>query len=57
MKTVTVAADNQQLSGDNGLLFNKCKTKLIKIPDGTTLTNYTVPSTITEVSTDGWFEC
>ena len=52
LKSITVATDNQYFSSDNGVLFNKGKTKLIRIPDGTSLTSYSVPSTITEVSTD-----
>ncbi|WP_277056640.1 leucine-rich repeat domain-containing protein [Treponema socranskii] len=44
LQSVTVASDNEFLSSQNGVIFNKDKTVLLWYPCGKPATSYTVPS-------------
>ena len=44
-ETINVSEENRFYSSENGVLFNKDKTALVKIPDGRT-GEYTVPSSV-----------
>lgn len=46
---ITVDKKNSTYSSDNGILFNKSKTRLIQYPVGKDNQKYTIPSTITSI--------
>ena len=49
LQSVTVASDNEFLSSQNGVIFNKDKTVLLWYPCGKPATSYTVPSGVIEL--------
>lgn len=48
---------NRCFSSDNGVLFNKAKTKLIQYPVGKTDVEYTVPEGVTTIGDYSFFSC
>lgn len=54
LESITVDAQNQYFSDDNGVLFNKDKTILIAYPEGKTVESYTIPSTVTKIEGDAF---
>ena len=54
LESITVDAQNQYFSDDNGVLFNKDKTILIAYPEGKTGESYTIPSTVTKIECDAF---
>ena len=51
LTSITVDENNQDYSSDeDGVLFNKQKTKLIQYPIGNTRASYTVPETVTVIN-------
>lgn len=50
LTSIEVAEDNLYFSSENGVLFNKEKTRLIKYPARSTGTSYTVPNSVTSIS-------
>lgn len=57
LKTITVSANNQNFSSDGGVLYNKNKTMLIRYPSANTRTSYTVPSSVTSISSNAFRDC
>ena len=54
--TFTVNSDNTYISSDNGVLYNKDKTTLIKIPYAyVDTTNYNIPNTVTNIGNNSMF--
>ncbi len=49
LKFINVAAGNAVYGSDNGVLFNKDKTELIKYPEGKTDTSYTIPDGVVSI--------
>lgn len=49
LKNIIVADDNKNYLSQDGVLFNKNKTKLIKYPSGKSDTSYTVPNTVKDI--------
>ncbi len=49
---INVSSNNANYSSENGVLFNKEKTELIKYPAGKTETKYIIPDSVTEI--DDW---
>lgn len=49
LKAVNVAADNTSYVSENGCLFNKNKTILLKYTTGSMNTSYTIPDTVTTI--------
>ena len=50
LKRINADADNTEYSNDeNGILFNKNQTLLIRCPEGTQLTTYRIPETVTNI--------
>lgn len=57
LETITVAAGNQYFSAQDGVLFNKGKTRLIQYPAGNERTSYTIPDGVTEIASQAFFFC
>ncbi len=56
LEAITVAEDNESYSSENGVLFDKDKTKLIHYPKCKKDTTYKVPDSVREISTDAFKE-
>jgi uncharacterized repeat protein (TIGR02543 family) len=57
LRSIIVDINNQNYSSDNGVLFNKNKTLLIKYPIGKIATSYTIPSSVTNVGDGAFSDC
>lgn len=57
LKNIDVDANNQNYISENGILFNKNKTKLIKYPPKKEEQKYTVPDTVTEIASFAFQGC
>ncbi|MBR6275639.1 MAG: leucine-rich repeat protein [Prevotella sp.] len=55
LTSITVADGNEYYSDDNGVLFNKEKTTLIKYPERKAVDPYTIPASVTSIG-DGAFK-
>lgn len=51
---INVADDNPYFASENGVLFNKNKTAILRYPSGKVAVEYTIPSTITEIHSDAF---
>lgn len=51
---LTISASNENYLTEDGVLFNKTKTTLYIYPAGKTATGYTVPETVTTISSGGF---
>lgn len=54
LMNITVAEDSQVFSVEDGVLFNKDKTELIKYPGAKTDKEYTVPATVKTIKTEAF---
>ena len=54
---INVASDNNYYSGNNGVLFNKKKTELIRYPEGESQTSYTIPNSVTSIGEWAFRDC
>lgn len=50
LESITVPETNPVYSSDNGVLFNKDKTVLIKYPEGKADESYTIPNGVTDIN-------
>ena len=50
LESISVSANNSAYSAENGVLFNKNKTKLITYPEGKVGESYTVPSSVNSIA-------
>ena len=50
VKSIIVSEDNETYSTQDGVLFNKDKTKLYRFPERSPLTEYEIPDTVTEIA-------
>lgn len=58
LERIVVDEDNQYYSADeNGVLFDKNKTVLIKYPSNSTTTEYIVPDSVTEIGDGAFYYC
>ena len=57
LKSINVDKANKNYSSENGVLFNKSKTKLILYPIGKTDRSYTIPTGVTEIGSLTFFSC
>ncbi len=60
LEEINVDVDNEYYASDeNGILFNKDKTELIKYPEGKKAKSYTVPAGVTTIGTNAFYivEC
>lgn len=54
---ITVGANNLNYCSDEGVLFDKEKTKLIQYPNGKTAEEYTVPDNVTALGENSFLNC
>ena len=47
---ILVSSNNEKYSSENGVLYNKDKTTLIKYPEGKKDTNFTIPNSVTTLT-------
>ena len=57
LTSINVASGNNYYSGNNGILFNKKKTELIRYPEGKSQTSYTIPNSVTSIGVDAFRDC
>ncbi len=55
LQNINVDINNPIYSSENGILFNKDKTKLVRCP--TKKTNISIPTTVTSIEEDAFFYC
>ncbi len=56
LSAVSVAAENQNYSSVDGVLYNKAQTQILRYPQAKTQTSFTIPSTVTSIG-DYAFDC
>ena len=57
LTSINVASGNNYYSDNNGVLFNKKKTELIKYPEGKSQTSYTIPNSVTSIGCAAFEGC
>jgi len=58
LTSINVDTDNQYYSSDeNGILFNKDKTKIIQYPCANKRSTYTVPDSVTRIGENAFYDC
>ena len=57
LTSINVASGNNYYSDNNGVLFNKKKTELIRYPEGKSQTSYTIPNSVTSIGVGAFFDC
>ena len=57
LEEITVEANNTNFSSEDGVLFNKDKTRLIKYPQAKADKLYSIPQTVTEIQVYAFHEC
>lgn len=57
LKSINVVSDNDCFSSDNGVLFDKKKTKLIRYPEGKLEISYTIPNSVTSIGYNAFRNC
>ena len=57
LTSINVASDNNYYSDNNGVLFNKKKTELIRYPQGKSQTSYTIPNSVTSIGDRAFESC
>ena len=54
LTSINVASGNNYYSDNNGVLFNKKKTELIRYPEGKSQTSYTIPNSVTSIGDEAF---
>ena len=57
LTSINVASGNNYYSDNNGVLFNKKKTELIRYPEGKSQTSYTIPDSVTSIGSWAFNGC
>ncbi|MCL2327276.1 MAG: leucine-rich repeat protein [Bacteroidetes bacterium] len=57
LTTIYVENNNLYYCSENGVLFNKEKTKLLKYPEGKTDVDYIIPESVTDIEDDAFRNC
>ena len=57
LTSINVASGNNYYSDNNGVLFNKKKTELIRYPEGKSQTSYTIPNSVTSIGYMAFYGC
>ena len=54
---ILVLSNNEEFSSENGVLYNKDKTTLIKYPEGKKDTSFTIPNSVTSIGDYAFIGC
>ena len=57
LKAINISENNQNYASQDGVLFNKQKTELIKFPFKNTITEYAIPNTVTTIANSAFSGC
>ncbi len=57
IQSINVASNNSQYSSEDGVLFNKDKTELIRYPEKKIGTTYNIPNTVTVIGKKAFMYC
>ncbi len=57
LRELSVEADNSHYESEGGVLFNKGKTELVRVPEGYPDAIYNVPSTVTSIKERAFYAC
>ncbi len=57
LKSITVDSSNQYYSSEDGVLYNKDKTELIRYPIGKTATEFTIPNSVKSIAEYAFSYC
>ena len=57
LTSITVDSNNKKYSSQDGVLFNKDKTELIKYPGRNTRTSYNIPNSVTSIGDSAFYNC
>ena len=57
LTSINVEESNANYSSQDGVLFNKDKTELIRYPIGNTRTSYIIPNSVTSIGDSAFFGC
>ena len=57
LTSIEVDIDNKNYASEDGVLFNKDKTKLIQYPIGNIRETYQIPSTVTSIGNYAFYDC
>jgi hypothetical protein len=57
LTAINVDVANTKFSSDNGVLYDKNKTKLLQYPAGKTNTSFTIPNSITRIGEEAFWCC
>ncbi len=55
LKSITVEKDNTEYSSQDGILYNKNKTELLKVPQA--ITKVTIPDSVTSIGEEAFWNC
>jgi len=57
LTAINVESGNTAYSSENGVLYNKTKTMLVKYPEGKTGSSFTIPSSVTNIESSAFEDC
>lgn len=57
LKSITVSENNEKYSSEDGILFNKDKSVLVKFPTASPLTTFKIPESVSEIYFDAFGDC
>ena len=57
LESINIEEENQKYTSENGVLFNKEKTEIIKYPQGKKETEYIIPATVTDIGEEAFINC
>jgi hypothetical protein len=57
LTAINVAPDNNNYISENGVLYNKAKTTLVKYPAGKTGSTFTIPDSVTSIGGSAFYGC
>ena len=57
LEAINVNADNTVYASEDGVLFNKAKTTLIKYPQAKSGSSYSIPATVTSIEIAAFMDC